>query len=299
MQHKRTSARKIIAILSFLSFINVHAQTYVLFDLGNVLIDVNSQAALAQMGKKNIAHFAVSHLSKIFTFKKYLHNRFMKFLHAVEQSQEPLRACDPMGQLIPPIMCRYFKGADSREMRSIIEEFSNTYQFLNLAEKNIIRSMSTMFFTPERFITTQQLNPAGERCVRECIARGALPCIHSTWDKESFELLKQKYPEFFALFQDRIFISGTTGLMKPDQKSFIHILQVLHADPSDCVFIDDRIENILSAQRCGIYSILASQKKYWLKTTADFTAIGQQLDAWFAEKKAKQPIVVCGTVCNV
>lgn len=225
------------------------------------------------MGKRNVIKYAFTHLGKLFVIKKHMHQRFLGFLASVEPATGKQEARDPSGALIPPIMCRYFKGAQDTEIRTtLLNATKKSSYFDSASEKRLIRSLITMIFTPDQMIKTQELNPIGVVCVKKCVEQGALPCIHSTWDKQSFALLEKKYPEFFALFKDRIFISGQTGLMKPDLASFDNVLHQLQAPATECIFIDDRIENILAAQDRGIYSVL-------YRTNASFNDVLERVTA--------------------
>jgi len=55
---------------------------------------------------------------------------------------------------------------------------------------------------------------------------------------------------------NRLFLSNEMGLIKPDPAYFQHILGELQIDPADCVFIDDRSENVISARALGINSLV-------------------------------------------
>jgi putative hydrolase of the HAD superfamily len=55
---------------------------------------------------------------------------------------------------------------------------------------------------------------------------------------------------------NRLFLSNEMGLIKPDPAYFQHVLDELHTPPADCIFIDDRSENVLSARELGINSLV-------------------------------------------
>ena len=61
--------------------------------------------------------------------------------------------------------------------------------------------------------------------------------------------------EFLGAF-DRYFLSNEMGLLKPDPTYFQYILDELQTPPSDCIFIDDRSENVLSARNLGINGLV-------------------------------------------
>jgi len=86
---------------------------------------------------------------------------------------------------------------------------------------------------------------------------------------DSHEMSRQRRNKygFDDLFHN-IYISCNYGVAKPDLKIYKIALSELNAQPEQCVFIDDRLENIESSQQLGIHSILfinANQVKNDLK----------------------------------
>ena len=59
----------------------------------------------------------------------------------------------------------------------------------------------------------------------------------------------------FALFDGLVF-SGSVGLVKPQQEIFHLLLNQYSLNPADCVFIDDRLENIAAGETVGIKGYL-------------------------------------------
>ncbi len=55
---------------------------------------------------------------------------------------------------------------------------------------------------------------------------------------------------------DRYFLSHEMGLLKPDPAYFHHILYELWATAANCIFIDDRPENVRAARNLGINSLV-------------------------------------------
>ncbi|MHA2430122.1 MAG: HAD-IA family hydrolase, partial [Promethearchaeota archaeon] len=56
---------------------------------------------------------------------------------------------------------------------------------------------------------------------------------------------------FYDMF-DHIFLSNEIGLIKPDMEKYKHVLKKLEAKPKKCVFIDDKIRNLIPAHELGI-----------------------------------------------
>ncbi len=71
--------------------------------------------------------------------------------------------------------------------------------------------------------------------------------IHFPYSKEHFGVLKSF---------DRYFLSHEMGLLKPNPAYFHHVLYELWASPASCIFIDDRVSNVRSAQNLGIKGLI-------------------------------------------
>ena len=71
--------------------------------------------------------------------------------------------------------------------------------------------------------------------------------IHFPYCLENFPVLKSF---------DRHFLSNQMDLLKPDPAYFHHVLYELWTSPANCVFIDDRVSNVRSAQNLGIQGLV-------------------------------------------
>ena len=63
-----------------------------------------------------------------------------------------------------------------------------------------------------------------------------------------FRIKKFKLNDYFTLFFSSCFL----GVRKPESKIFELALQVTQRNPEDCLFIDDRKENVQAAKRLGM-----------------------------------------------
>ena len=70
--------------------------------------------------------------------------------------------------------------------------------------------------------------------------------IHFTYAVQHFGVLSQF---------DQHFLSFEMGLLKPDPEFFLRMLRDLGLPPTECIFIDDVIENVESARSLGITSV--------------------------------------------
>ena len=70
--------------------------------------------------------------------------------------------------------------------------------------------------------------------------------IHFAYSIERFPVLKS-FEQFF--------LSHEMGLLKPDPAVFRYVLRSLDAPAAECIFIDDRAENVAAALSVGITAI--------------------------------------------
>lgn len=75
----------------------------------------------------------------------------------------------------------------------------------------------------------------------------------TNWSAETFPVALERY-DFLGWF-DGIVVSGTEKCKKPDRKIYDIILERYDLVPSESVFIDDNIDNIIAAQNLGIRTI--------------------------------------------
>ena len=90
-------------------------------------------------------------------------------------------------------------------------------------------------------------------------------CGTNTIDSHYYYLLNQGGYDIF----DKVYASNLMGISKPDPDFYWHILRKEGIKPENTVFVDDIEENIISAQKIGINSILftdADSLKRQIKT---------------------------------
>jgi 2-haloacid dehalogenase len=75
----------------------------------------------------------------------------------------------------------------------------------------------------------------------------------TNWSHETFPLARARYP-FFDWF-DGIVVSGVEGIVKPDTRLYLRLLERYDIDPARAVFIDDNLQNVQAAVALGIHGI--------------------------------------------
>ncbi|MFX1324309.1 MAG: HAD-IA family hydrolase, partial [Promethearchaeota archaeon] len=78
---------------------------------------------------------------------------------------------------------------------------------------------------------------------------------------------------FYDIF-DNVFLSNEIGLIKPDLEKYKYVIKKLDTKPKKCVFIDDKIQNLVPARELGIIVIrFESFEKF--KQTLNELGIGE------------------------
>ena len=83
--------------------------------------------------------------------------------------------------------------------------------------------------------------------------------VLSNWSSETFEGMTDEY-NFLKDF-DGMIISGDIKLVKPDKKIFELAIDKFNLTPNETIFIDDRIENINSAQNLNFKTVHLTDPK--------------------------------------
>ena len=76
----------------------------------------------------------------------------------------------------------------------------------------------------------------------------------SNWSHETFPMVKDKYEAFSMM--DGIVMSGQELIAKPDLRIYKILLERYGLKAEECVFIDDRKENIEAGEQVGIRGII-------------------------------------------
>ena len=76
----------------------------------------------------------------------------------------------------------------------------------------------------------------------------------SNWSHETFPMVKDKYEAFSMM--DGIVMSGEELIAKPDLRIYKILLERYGLKAEECVFIDDRKENIIAGEQIGIRGII-------------------------------------------
>jgi HAD superfamily hydrolase (TIGR01509 family) len=233
---------------------------HIIFDLGNVLIKTSTIKAFAELGIANILWYMTTTRTSPYSVSNQLRSLFYTVLASIEKADPAHHLIyDEHGIEIPELMYQWMTGKQSASTIRIhvIEEIiTHPEWFISTTEQILIKNMTTMIFTPERFAKTRALIKGAHEFVQQCKDQGHTLYILSNWDPEAFAYMRDTlYPEFFALFSGAV-ISGNVGYAKPNSNIYKYFLQKFDLSADECLFIDDQKENVTAAQTCNIASIL-------------------------------------------
>jgi len=259
----------------------------IIFDLSGVVIE--TKGGLQYIGIPKLLTYAMT--QNPLTLHKKLKTLVFDFLHTVhDRHPDEVKAHDDHGNLMPQCMCNWMKGTHTpAQLRAAVDEKLALYE--NTVENSIIQAIAHMIFTPERFCQTQHLVPDAVQLIHELKSAGHKLYILSNFCRESFNLIEERHPEFFALF-DGIVISADAGSIKPDPLVYHHLLTTHNINPHTACFIDDQPINLDAAREFGIHTIHCPAKYgYFYGKSPDIETVREKLQEWRNSFEGK-PILV-------
>ena len=231
-----------------------------LADLGGIVIDYSTARHAGHLGYGNL----LGYLAQLKNPGK-LGTIIFKVLNDVDIEKDPTLTptYNKKGGQLPYLLNAYQAGkiTDTQALLLALDAVQKNDEkgyFSSATEKELVKKAITIIFTPELFASTIVSLQPGVDIIKEIAAQEnedgtkkfRLIAL-SNWDKHSFELVKQKFPELFAHFE-KIYLSADWGVLKPDARAFTGVLQESQIAPEDIVFIDDQPENITAAKAAGI-----------------------------------------------
>lgn len=254
-----------------------------IFDLSGVLLDNDTTKAMNELGVSDLSYYSFWHRISPLSIKEELLKKTYEILNKIQKEGNLANACDPYGNIMPGIMCDWQKSLKTNaELLAYVNTaiLKNPAWFSSSIEKKLVRCVINKMFNPKRLISTVRLIPEGLAFVRECKKAGHRLFVLSNWDKESLELLLEKFPELFELF-DGILISGNVHCMKPEKESYEPFVKRKYAYNETLILIDDQRENVEAAYRQGLSGVWCKPQSNFLGITAkpDFVGIGKAVSA--------------------
>ena len=278
-----------------------------LLDLGGIFFNYSMMAHAQTMGIGRICAYIAYDWKNPSKLQKII----FEVVHGADyQLNPPLTAArTTRGIEFPPLLTAYQAGRISSEdalalARASFERMKAQSHFVSDREAELVSKGISIMFDPKLPVSTYYSIKDGIQVLKELAAlkdengnRKYLLIGLSNWDKESFPLVKERFKDEFALFDDCV-ISGDMGTIKPNREIYLETLRKHGLAAQECIFIDDQEENIKAAQALGIGSILF---KEYAQLRAELNARGIAVDStqplWETRKPYLMALCGLGVAC--
>jgi beta-phosphoglucomutase-like phosphatase (HAD superfamily) len=256
-----------------------------IFDLSDTLLKHSNFGIAQSVGFTKFIDHLVLDLKNPRTFSGAIkkHTFDMLDMAGIQQAQPgQLLAQTAFGhhsRPLPDIMCKWQAGTISgaqaiATMDSILSSPAGRKKLPSMYERRLIRRIIHTMFDANVLAHNFYPIDGAEALLKECARKGNTLMILSNFDVASFNILSQ-LPQVHGVFKyfrpENIILSGKVGMIKPHPAMYQHVLATHSLNPADCIFIDDRPENITGAAACGIQGILVKNQ--------DLKAVHHQLRA--------------------
>ena len=111
--------------------------------------------------------------------------------------------------------------------------------------------------------------PGMRECLQGLKASGYRLFGLTNWSDYTFRHARKSYPVLREL--EDIVVSGAVHLLKPGPEIYRFLLEKNGLKASECVFVDDHIENVVGAQNAGIKGLLFTGKEKLLEDLKELT----------------------------
>lgn len=236
----------------------------IIFDFNGVLFNISRSKAVGKLGFGKLLSYTFSGNDA-----HDLENKMFELLYSLDGKPSvqgdtliPLHKDKPL----PNIMCRWLRGEITGEeviktLHNHITKLDQENFFESSAEKKLITNLVDIFFDTSVRATLYKPLKKGIALLKKCKNEGHKVYLLSNIDQELINLLQEKHPDLFNLF-DGIVVSSTVGMMKPDANIYRYTLSHFSLDPATCCFIDDQPENIQGARNAGIQGVVFDHEHY-------------------------------------
>ena len=184
--------------------------------------------------------------------KTYVLNNLFAFIEHDLNIKIPSKEIDPY---LKKLRRRLSSGRISARtfLESIFETYYFPYQKKNEAlppKKVNIEYYLELWFNLYTQVT-QISSDMAEIIERLHLAGYTVSLLSNTYD---IHAKSNELRGFYDNF-DNVFLSNEIGLIKPDMDKYIYVLKKLGSKPKRCIFIDDKISNLIPAHELGIIVI--------------------------------------------
>ena len=192
------------------------------------------------------------------SFKEYQEKKY-EFYHKILDSKIRAILFDMVGVLVfkkPDYVARNHDEINAENIEKLFNNLDDQKlikdikETLGLSDFEIEKACRFIPEKYERFTVIWEKLPLLKKKYKIAVINNGNSIAIKNW-KEKFN---------FGIF-DLFINSAIEGVKKPDQKIFLLTCKRLHVKPEECVFMDDLLENVKSAQKLGMKTIWWSKEE--------------------------------------
>jgi len=241
-------------------------QYAVIFDMGDILFEVDRWGMSKELGHLNILKY-VYHEGEL-PNNKLLAQLFEIMYHFGKQENGNGLIATHADIELPHLSLEWLKGKlhSSQLLEQVKEHLGKMRDEGNCKHYDLLVKLAHVIHNPELIAKhIKPIKPAWD-LVKKCKENGVVVCILSNLDPETFALLQQRFGDLFKTYFDEVIISGHVKIAKPEPAIYQLLLDLLKKDygidPDDCWFIDDAPDNIAAAEQVGMNGLLCKNKNF-------------------------------------
>lgn len=268
-QRFNTCALALVAIAGLTSF-PVYSKVLI-WDIGYTLFKPDRSSVAAHIGYWDCLCLYMKHGSDC---HEMINKLFMEVLSDTTLPTTEHYPKTPDGRPLPSVMTEWFKGTKSSEetYKDVMKKWESYTKYPGKRIKRLLFHTFQWMFDPWLFANTlRPIQPALKilRATARAKDTNGKPknslYILSNLDGESFAYLYNKNTSrsVFKYFKPQnLYISGYLKDIKPQPSLFKYMIKRAQLNPADCIFIDDQLENVKTAESCGMTGIHVKNGDY-------------------------------------
>jgi FMN phosphatase YigB (HAD superfamily) len=283
---------KRILLGCLLAFPMSAAPTTLIFDIGGIVVKYDWWPYVQHLGAKSMINYMWQDGKLPWQLSKDMQKNLFEVLASVPLEPEEgfLAARTSDGVELPYVFCAYQSGLiDSKDARKMgldaLKLFQEAGRVSNSAGEVIARTIDVLFdldFDAGCAVAlpkgmelikelAQQVNPDGSK---------KYTLLGLTNWSLSFPKVRERVAGL-EYFHD-IITSAQAGTVKPNAGAYNYAIQKYKLNPDDCIFVDDRLENVEAAKACGIKnSLLFTDHSTLRKQLSDLGILPSRPTRWW------------------
>ncbi len=218
----------------------------ILIDLFGVLFLANKKQIMYEIGVFNLTKFYFKYWCNPLDHCLTILDTMRSKAPGEFQSRVAYR-----GKFLPESLCKWQKGhLTNSEALEKVCSFITSLSQSESKDEALMLTIAKILFSSNSLLKAIVPNTVLINHIKELSLKKNIYII-SNIDLQTWEKLHTLYADFFNCTKGHI-VSCKSGLLKPDLQIFTLLCSTYDLIPQECLFIDDQLENIYTAQKLGM-----------------------------------------------